>query len=292
MGIDLNGAQLLIRAHKSGVSFEHMATLGHQELHAYRPALISILRKSGYDISDDTVRVLLDPATKYADGFFRLLGAKEIVTIDVSDYEGAQISHDMNLPIPENLASSFDLLLDGGTLEHIFQFPTALQNAARMVKPNGRFISITMANNFCGHGFYQFSPEVFYRFLCPENGYEMEFCIIWEDLHGNRFYKLPDPDSVRSRVEFTSKYGVHMFVMAKRVGNVSLEFIPQQSDFVRMWQTPSGGARSSNRLRELMLIIKRFRIPRSAVGLVLNRRLRIKCNDRERVTPLDDLRVM
>src|ERR1700738_1241384 len=130
MGIDLNGAQLLIQAHKNGVSFEHMATLGRQGLHGNRQELISVLRESGYEVSKDCVRRLLDPTNEYSDYFFSLLGTKEIVAIDVSDYEGAHIVHDMNRPIPDSLISSFDLVLDGGTLEHVFDFPTALRNAA------------------------------------------------------------------------------------------------------------------------------------------------------------------
>jgi SAM-dependent methyltransferase len=292
MGIDQNCAQLLMQAHKSGVSFERMATLGRLELFAYRRELISDLRKSGYDTSTDRVRKLLDPKTKYSEDFLSLLGAKEIVAVDASDYEGAQIIHDMNRLIPDSLVSSFDLVLDGGTLEHVFDFPTALRNAAQMVRPKGHFISMTIANNFCGHGFYQFSPELFYRFLCPENGYVMESCIIWEDLHGNRFYRIPDPDSIRSRIEFTSKYGVYMFVMARRLGDVPREFIPQQSDYVREWQEPSEAARPPSRLTQLKRMIKRNRILRSAAGSVMNRRMRIRGIARLYVTPLKDLRVI
>ena len=136
MGVDLNCAQLLLRAKKNGASFERMATLGRQGLHANRPALISILRNAGYQLSADIERKLLDAATVYAEEFFRLLGAKQITAIDASDYEGAQVVHDMNRPIPDSLADSFDLVLDGETLEHVFNFPTGIQNAMQMVAPN------------------------------------------------------------------------------------------------------------------------------------------------------------
>ena len=59
----------------------------------------------------------------------------------------------------------FDLVFDGGTLEHVFNFSTALKNCMHMVKPHGRFVSVTLPNNWCGHGFYQFSPELFFRAL-------------------------------------------------------------------------------------------------------------------------------
>ena len=175
----------------------------------------------------------------YSEEFLSTLGAKEIVAVDASDFEGAQIVHDMNLPIPDALHSSFDVVLDGGTLEHVFDLRTSLYNATQMVRPGGRFISLTQTNNFCGHGFYQFSPELFYRFLCTANGYLMESCILWEDIPGSSFYQVPDPDAVQDRINLTSEFGVYMFVQATRRGPVSRDYIPQQSDYVRLWEGKS-----------------------------------------------------
>jgi SAM-dependent methyltransferase len=296
MGIDLNGAQLLIMEHKNGVSFERMATLGRQGLHANRPALISVLREAGYEISMDRMHKLLDPTTEYSEELFGLLGAREVNAIDVSDYEGAQIVHDMNRRIPDRLASAFDLVLDSGTLEHIFDFPTALRNSAQMVRPNGRFISITMANNFCGHGFYQFSPELFYRFLCSKNGYVVESCIIWEDVPGSRFYQVPDPDAVRTRIDLTSDFGTYMIVKANRLGDISPEFTPQQSDYLQLWNRSSEVRPPPTALSKLASLLSRDRTIRSAFvafnAKARYRRLRINRNAQRFLTPLNDMRVL
>jgi SAM-dependent methyltransferase len=197
-----------------------------------------------------------------------VLGAKSIVAIDVSNYEGAQVVHDMNLPIPEKLASSFDVVLDGGTLEHIFNIPTALKNAARMVRPNGRFLSLTMANNFCGHGFYQFSPELFYRFFCAANGYEMESCIMWESVVSSGFYRVPDPDEVGSRINLRSEFGAYLMVQARRLTDLPHEFLPQQSDYVKMWQQKTVQAAVARRrgiFEALRSSLRKIRALRSAV---------------------------
>jgi len=309
MGIDLNGVQLLIRAHKSGVSFESVATFGRQSLNGSRQTLISILRESGYEVTKELVSTLLHPTTVYCEDFLRLLGAKTIVAIDVSDYEGAQVIHDMNRPIPDSLVSLFDLVLDGGTLEHVFDFPTALRSATRMVRPNGRFISLTMANNFCGHGFYQFSPELFYRFLSLANGYEMESCIMWEDVIWSRFYRVPDPNGVKSRINLRSEFGTYMMVQAKRLGNGEQGFTPHQSDYVSVWKGQPAAAveprhsRSSSKLRSEL---RRIGILRSAV-LFVKKMLRIQRKNRVAdyygavlktaaeegvLTPLEDLSVL
>lgn len=305
MGIDLNGAQLLIRARKSGVPFERVVTLGRQSLHGNRQGLLSIVRRSGFDLSDPLVQRILSPATKFAEDFLRLLGATDIAAIDFNDYEGAQIIHDMNLPIPDDLCSSFDLVLDGGTLEHVFEFPTALRNAAEMVRVNGRFISITETNNFCGHGFYQFSPELFYRFLSSANGYAIESCIVWEDIPGSKFYEVPDPDSIRSRINLTSEFGTYMMVQARRIGNVSREFIPMQSDYVRLWKAPGTDVRGSSIIARLKSAFPRAQHPQSVAmhlwrlrwlqkwrAKAETRRLGIKRNARRILRPLQNLAVL
>lgn len=302
MGIDVNGAQLLVRARQSGVSFARMAMLGHQSLHCNRPALVSVLRNAGCELSRDFVRSLLDPTNEYADEFFRVLGAREMVVIDASDYEGAQIVHDMNRPVPASLHSCFDLVLDSGTLEHVFDVLTALRNAAEMVRPEGRFISITMANNFCGHGFYQFSPELFYRFFSSKNGYAVESCIAWDGTFRSRFYRVSDPDIVQSRVNLESDCGgVYMAVQARRLGDVSRGFIPQQSDYVRLWgQSPN----SSSRFDKLKAALRRNPAVRSAVAPILRTfrlqravisslsfRRRLRGSPPGALTPLKGLRV-
>lgn len=300
LGLDSNGAQLLIRAQKSGVSFERVATLGRQRLLGDREMLLSTLRASGYQLSNERVSRLLDRTNEYSEEFLGILGAKEIVAIDASDFEGAQIIHDMNRPIPAALDSAFDVVVDGGTLEHIFDLPTALRNAAGMVRPNGRFISLTQANNFCGHGFYQFSPELYYRFLCPENGYVVDSCILWEDIPGSTFYEVPDPDAVQDRINLTSEFGLYMFVQATRRGNVSREFIPQQSDYQRLWDEkrtevtlPTESSVGSNTIKAKMKQIPALRTAvQSARAAARYRSLNIRRNTDGYLTPLKGLQVI
>ena len=96
---------------------------------------------------------------------------KDTISIDASAYENATMVHDMNLPVGDELKQKFSVVIDGGTLEHVFNFPTAIRNCMEMLKVGGHFFAHTMANNFMGHGFYQFSPELFYRVFSPENGF-------------------------------------------------------------------------------------------------------------------------
>lgn len=96
--------------------------------------------------------------------FFYALGVQDVRALDVSDFEGAEIIWDLNRPVDSGLEGRFDLILDSGTLEHVFDVKTAMTNLARMLRPGGRVIHFSPANNFCNHGFYQFSPTFFADF--------------------------------------------------------------------------------------------------------------------------------
>ena len=86
-----------------------------------------------------------------------------IDSVDVSDYQGCSVVHDLGTPVPADLHRRYDLIIEGGSLEHIFQFPVAVENLVKMLKPGGTLLISTMCNNHAGHGFYQFSPELFYN---------------------------------------------------------------------------------------------------------------------------------
>src|SRR5262249_39640930 len=128
----------------------------------------------------------------HAEPCFLSLGARAVFSMDVSAFEGATFIHDLNQPVGDELKQRFDLVYDGGTLEHVFNFPTALKNCMEMVRVGGRFFMHTVTNNWCGHGFYQFSPELFFRALSRDNGYEVERMVVHRVGYGG-WYEVNDP---------------------------------------------------------------------------------------------------
>ena len=56
------------------------------------------------------------------------------------------------------------MIIDGGTMEHIFHIPNVLNNIYRMLRVGGRIIHISPSSNYVDHGFYSFSPTLFYDF--------------------------------------------------------------------------------------------------------------------------------
>jgi len=261
MGLTSVAAEFLIQGLKNGLSYESTLTLGRQNLFVSSYQLLKMLKRYQVplNISDDTFHKLIckPPYPFYSEPLFSILGAKEVVAMDNSNYEGASIIHDLNLPIPQELQKRFDVVFDGGLLEHVFNFPAAIKNCMEMTKVGGNIILFTVANNYCGHGFYQFSPELFYRIFSKENGYQVERMIAlehdvgWGKFLGTRFpmeikgpwYEVDDPEIVQKRVMLCNSKPTALLVQAKRIAEASIfEKTPQQSDYVSLWSKISIGA--------------------------------------------------
>jgi SAM-dependent methyltransferase len=237
----------------------------------------AILRRHGAWPAGETRRAF---SRRFRDGppwlidpYLRALGARELHALDASAYEGADILHDLAEPVPSELEERFDLVVDCGSLEHVFDVPTALRSYMRMVRVGGRLVIQTMANNHCGHGFYQLSPELFFRALSEQSGYRVERLQLVEDdldfsrpLRGVSFpfnagrgrrYTVADPETVRERVLLRTRVGVSLLVEARRVAAVPPLAGPvHQSDYTALWESAApaaspdvapGGARSAFR---------------------------------------------
>ncbi|MCH4544437.1 class I SAM-dependent methyltransferase [Rhizobium changzhiense] len=106
-------------------------------------------------------------------GFFHNLGFENISALDISDYEGADIIADLNEPdLPQRIGRQFDVVYDSGTLEHIFDAPSAMRSIAQLVKIGGVVVHATPSNGFLDHGFWQVSPDL-YRTFYKKAGFEI-----------------------------------------------------------------------------------------------------------------------
>ncbi|HYZ62386.1 MAG TPA: hypothetical protein VE650_08015, partial [Acetobacteraceae bacterium] len=168
MGIGYQGLQLALLAKRRDADFSRTIMLGRQH-HFLHPELMRrMFARFDQPLSKEQAELAL--RDKFAEGLFRQLGAERVDSMDASAYEGASIIHDLNRPIADALTCKYTCVCDFGTLEHVFNFPVGLKNATDLLAPGGTLVTATVANNFLGHGFYQFSPELFFRYL-PANGF-------------------------------------------------------------------------------------------------------------------------
>lgn len=272
MALDRNGTKFLLYARSAGVDFSRTAMIGRQEMHASRDELGANLRQFGMPAEQSETLL----SSGYAEDFLRHLGAEEVVSFDASPYESASVVHDFNRPISDEYKARFTAVLDGGTLEHVFNYPTALKNCMEMVADDGHFLAITPTNNQMGHGFYQFSPELFYRVFSADNGFEIARMMIFEEAPGSPWYDVADPDVVKERVALINTQSTMLLIIARKVRSVEIfETMPQQSDYTAVWSGKKDAAKlessGSNGISPLTILRDvRFRVERS-LGM-LNRR--------------------
>jgi SAM-dependent methyltransferase len=236
MAIDSETARLFLACKQAGINLGRMVMLGRQNF-LLRPAETRSLFRSYGLTPDPRLLVPTPPGSDppFAEPFFESLGATACEAMDVSSYEGANIVHDMNEALPSSLYEQFDLVFDGGTLEHVFQFPRAIHNAMQLVKPGGWFVGFTCGNNWFGHGFYQFSPEVYYRALSRQNGFSKCAVFIVPEGLGLKWYLVRDPAQLRNRTNLINSLRTPLLVLGQKAAPTPEKLKLQQSDYLSYW---------------------------------------------------------
>jgi SAM-dependent methyltransferase len=179
------------------------------------------------------------------DSFYALFSDAKFSILDVSDYEGADVLHDMNLPIGAEWENRFDFVLCGSCLDNIFDPVTALQNLARLTKPGGRIFLFEWGNSF-PTGYLRFTPDWFLDYFAVNGfadakAYMLHFPgldgmerhasdgAVIDVYHydplveqsGQLTYQLPDPQSLR----YTMNY-----VIAEKAADSTWDRFPTQAD--------------------------------------------------------------
>ena len=110
MGVPLNIAVVLREWLRRAGSGSTALTLGVQSM-AFDPASFTAATND-------------DGFAGGGQSFFATCGYRETRALDVSDFEGAEIVFDLNRHnTPAELAGQFDLVFNGGTIEHVFHVP-------------------------------------------------------------------------------------------------------------------------------------------------------------------------
>jgi len=122
-------------------------------------------------------------------------------SMDISNFEGANIIHDLNKIVDDkNIIGAYDTVLDIGTLEHVFNINNALINVSKLCKVGGQIIHVLPTNQQCGHGFWQFSPELFLSLYSEKNGYSDTEVYI-ASVHRHDDIQKIESDTANGRIE-------------------------------------------------------------------------------------------
>jgi SAM-dependent methyltransferase len=158
------------------------------------------------------------------------IGFREVESLDICDFEGCTHHLDLNsASTPDALIGRYDVVFDGGTLEHVFDNRAALKNIYNLLSPGGVVLHASPTNGWIDHGFYQFSPTFFLDYYLS-NGFELlELDIL------NRYSAHSMLESYDAGAPPLAHSGRTLTIaLARRVGGSSCSVAPQQSYYARL----------------------------------------------------------
>lgn len=198
--------------------------LGRQKLHFRENRLKRFLRElraTGRELTEAQIT----QEDGFSETFFKAIGYPPIEALDFTDSEGAQHIHDLNHPCPDHLKGQFDIVIDGGTTEHIFHIGNALDMCHKLLAPGGLMLSYVSADGWFGHGFFQTGPDVPWRYWHHARGYEMLEVSIVARKVPDKVIAIPDPTG-RPRGGERALVGPHMILYAARKPLVDPPYAP------------------------------------------------------------------
>ena len=136
--------------------------VGKAECSYWKNELLKISTLYGYDFDRTVFRTVNDKYEPFDSVLlFKAYGIDEVVSLDYSAYEGADILFDLNDELLLELYGKYELVLNGGTLEHIFDIAKAMDNMNKLVKEGGTIVYISPCAGWINHGFYSISPTFY-----------------------------------------------------------------------------------------------------------------------------------
>lgn len=176
--------------------------------------------------------------TKYdkninAQYLFSLFGSDQVFSSDSSKYENSDLVIDLNNRVNNKLINKFDNIVDIGTLEHVFDTCSALENYIRMLKKGGYLLIAVPCSNMIDHGFYTFSPTLFYDYFTCNN-----FKVLSSYLRESSPFiyeyrsKIYSYKKLGLEIPFISDRAVEFIILAKKIKNIKKVKKPIQSVYL------------------------------------------------------------
>lgn len=233
-----------------GLAYSHLKLIHNKVSERGTLDKILTLGRQTFDVNDRRIENLMFSEIrnydsrmelKYADEFFLEAGwAKRVDSIDISGHEGSTIVHDLNQNI--NFSENYDLIIDGGTLEHVYNLPVALKNIHKLLRIGGCILHFKPANNYLNHGFYQFSPVLFAAIYRKINGFRDTKIFLMDTDFPAKLFEVQS--NYINRVEIRSKSRIEIICYAMKFKNV-IRYSVNQLDYENLWI--NDGQRSSDR---------------------------------------------
>ncbi len=174
-------------------------------------------------------------ATSSKNQFWHNLGFDFVSSLDNSDFEGAEIVWDLNLPLNDSFVERFDVVFDGGTMEHVFNTKQVLENIGKLLKIGGLAIHEVPSSNSVNHGFYSFSPTLFHDYYSKLDYEIIEILLVVKKRHKAKIYQYSPRDR---NIEIPENWGnknVNVWCVARKRSDMVTSYFPQQTKYVNAW---------------------------------------------------------
>lgn len=172
MGILKQVLDMMLHEHQYKPITGQLLSIGKQTVNISAENIDKLFNKHQITTGDDWQALTAhnrDTSTRHSHGFITDQGLystfchAQYQCLDISDYEGATIIHDMNEPICERYHRSFDFIYNGSCMDNLFDPVSFIKNTSKMLKPGGRILHLEAMANVTG-AFLHFSPEWFYSY--------------------------------------------------------------------------------------------------------------------------------
>jgi hypothetical protein len=154
MGLGVHITEAIIREHLYRPITGDVVLVGRQTVHMPLDNIVLLMRRLGVKLTDDAIAsVEIDQATRHVTNYgatnlitdralFGLLGTAQVKALDHSNFEGAEIIHDLTKPLPPLFHGTADFIVDGSTLDNVFDPASVITNLTKMLRPGGRLLAI------------------------------------------------------------------------------------------------------------------------------------------------------
>lgn len=164
--------------------------------------------------------------------------------LDVSDYEGATIIHNMNNDIPEQYHNTYDFIYNGSCMDNLFDPVTFIKNTSKMLKPGGRVVHLECACAVAG-AYLSYSPEWFFSFYAINGFLDCKvYATVARESSGNPhsfntdlflwnpyFTRVDNYDYIEGCKSVNGL--MHLLIVAEKQENSTNDVIPMQSHYMQ-----------------------------------------------------------
>lgn len=163
---------------------------------------------------DDTQRGLYDLAKLV----YRVLLGSEGMPVSV-DQHGTEFAQRRDLNYPVQFLYRYDVVVNHGTLEHIFDIAQAFETIHESCALDGVMIHESPFHGWLDHGFYNLQPTLFYD-LADANNYLIEVVFL-EHIEGGITQEVYDRDQMHELIQHKQILeGTMLFVALRKQSNL------------------------------------------------------------------------